>query len=513
MVPFRVAGSHKMQTELMRVYWFAYISLQILNESKRQWIFQIQPGILHHQLANNCSNLIESTRKSMTKPIQENSRDLEKELTWFEQVVDTRFKKYFGQASQGPDVFERTPPDLKGSSSHYASIVRRYQMSFAERLCLILALVPHIRPKLLDVFYTKNKTHGRPFTEFGGLRDGAEERFFPTGETLAFLLTGQDLEIRFALQPMLSQNHFFTRDHILNLSNGLPGPSPLIAPLRLSEEFLGFFTTGEVERPRYSAHFPARFMETTLRWKDLVLPKNTLSMVQEIESWIRHGDTLMNEWEFAGKIRPGYRALFYGPPGTGKTITACLLGKSTGHDVYRIHLSAVVSRYIGETEKNLARVFDKAESKNWILFFDEADALFGKRSKIKDAHDRYANQEVSYLLQRLEMFNGISILALNRKKNIDKALMRRFGSVIHFPMPGPEERVLLWKKGFSDKAQLSADVDLSRLAKNYELSGGTILNVIGFASLQALKRGDNEILMQDVLQGIKPELVKEGKVG
>ena len=131
--------------------------------------------------------------------------------------------------------------------------------------------------------------------------------------------------------------------------------------------------------------------------------------------------------------------LFHGPPGTGKTLTAGLLGKIAQKDVYRIDLSMVISKYIGETEKNLARLFDKAERKDWILFFDEADSLFGKRGQVKDAHDKYANQEVSYLLQRVEAYNGLVILASNFKNNIDEAFLRRFQSIIYFPLPAKEE--------------------------------------------------------------------------
>ena len=137
-------------------------------------------------------------------------------------------------------------------------------------------------------------------------------------------------------------------------------------------------------------------------------------------------------------------------------MTACLLGKSTGREVYKVDLSLVVSKYIGETEKNLARVFDQAQHKGWILFFDEADALFGKRSETKDAHDRYANQEVSFLLQRIETFDGIAILASNQRENIDEAFARRFESIIYFPMPRPEERLRLWRQGFSPQARLEA---------------------------------------------------------
>ncbi|MCA9542647.1 MAG: ATP-binding protein, partial [Myxococcales bacterium] len=187
--------------------------------------------------------------------------------------------------------------------------------------------------------------------------------------------------------------------------------------------------------PAFGADFPARHIETELDWDSLVLHPGTRAQVDEIETWLQHGPTLLYEWGMAARLRPGYRSLFYGPPGTGKTMTACLLGKATDRPVFKVDLSLVVSKYIGETEKNLARVFDQAQYKGWILFFDEADALFGKRSETRDAHDRYANQEVSFLLQRIETFDGVAILASNQKETLDQAFTRRFESMFDFPLP------------------------------------------------------------------------------
>jgi SpoVK/Ycf46/Vps4 family AAA+-type ATPase len=171
----------------------------------------------------------------------------------------------------------------------------------------------------------------------------------------------------------------------------------------------------------------------------------------------------------------------------------------------------VVSKYIGETEKNLAKVFDQAEHRDWILFFDEADALFGKRSDNQDAHDRYANQETAFLLQRLECFNGIAILASNWKDNLDEAFARRFEAMIYFPMPRPEERLRLWQQGFSSQAKLADDIDLNKIAKDHELAGGAILNAIRYASLQALARNSDTIMLDELLQGIRKEYAKIGK--
>ena len=445
----------------------------------------------------------------MNAPAQQNARDLELELAWFARLLDTRFKLYFGHEAGCRDVCEVAPPDLRASTSAYARFLQRHEVGFAERVALVLGLVPHLRPQLLDVFHTKNSLFDRRFTEFGGVRD-ANGDFVPTGETLAFLLAANDLAGRFAVQALFDRDHFFVQQNILRLAPVGDEP-PLKAPLRLSDECLALLTTGHARRPDFGASFPARFIETQLAWDDLVLHPGTLQQIREIEVWLRHGETLLSDWGMAPKLRPGYRALFYGPPGTGKTMTACLLGKATGREVYKVDLSLVISKFIGETEKNLARVFEQAEHKGWILFFDEADALFGKRTETRDAHDRYANQEVAYLLQRVETFDGIVILASNQRENLDSAFARRFESIIYFPMPRAEERLRLWRQGFSPQATLEAAIDLESLAAQYELCGGAIMNIVRYASLQALERGGNRITLDLLARGIRREQAKEGK--
>jgi SpoVK/Ycf46/Vps4 family AAA+-type ATPase len=280
----------------------------------------------------------------------------------------------------------------------------------------------------------------------------------------------------------------------------------------LSQEYVDLFTTGQIARPRFSMNFPAQLLETEMEWSDLVLHSETLEQIKELEVWVRHGDALMNKWEMHRKLKPGYRALFHGPPGTGKTLTASLLGKYTSKDVYRIDLATVVSKFIGETEKNLANLFAKAENKDWILFFDEADALFGKRTNVRDAHDKYANQEISYLLQRVENYNGLVILATNLKSNVDDSFSRRFQSIIYFPMPGVEERIRLWQKAFPTRVHLSEDINLPTLAQKYELTGGEIINIVQYVCLRALERNKEQILYSDIHEGIKKEFQKEGRI-
>lgn len=443
--------------------------------------------------------------------LDSNARDLERELEWFAKVLDMRLKLYFGTENTGNSVFGIPPPDISMSNSCYAQFLRHYTVSTAERLVLLLALIPHIRPQILDVLWSKNETTDRGFAEFGGLRGTMHSGFIPTGETAVFVLAGDDLAARFELTLLFEGDHFFSRHNILNLSPVPIGEPFLSGALTISREYLQWFTTAVERKPNFNNEFPARLIETQLNWDHLVLPYFTLEQLEEIRHWILYGQKLMQDWEMNKKLQPGFTSLFYGPPGTGKTLSACLLGSQCGCDVYKIDLSMIVSKYIGETEKNLAKVFDMAEHRKWILFFDEADALFGKRTRVDDSHDRYANQEISFLLQRIEEFNGVVILASNLKTNIDDAFMRRFHSVVYFPMPKPNERLRIWGNAFSSKAVLEEKIDLGRIAEKYDISGGTIMNVVRYSSLKALSRDEATILLEDVEEGIRRELVKEGR--
>ena len=441
-----------------------------------------------------------------------NARDLEAELGWFAKVLDLRFNQYFGlgQSADVPPV-PPLPPDHSGSRSSYAKMLDEFRPTFDERLALVLALVPHLRPRLLDVFHTRNSTFDRRFTEFGGVRSGPDGDFQPTAETLAFILGGDSIEARLKVASLIDPDQPLARRNMVRPSPSSPDEDVMKAALRVSPDMLSRLLLGEAPGPAFGAHFPAQRIETSLEWSDLVLHPGTRAQVAEIEAWIEHGPTLMETWGMKRVLRPGYRCLFYGPAGTGKTMTATLIGKATGRPVYRIDLSLVVSKYIGETEKNLARVFDGAQSRGWILFFDEADALFGKRGESKDAHDRYANQEVSFLLQRVETFDGIAILASNLRDNIDQAFARRFESVIHFPVPRPEERLQLWTGGFPAEARFGPDVDLDEIARDHVLTGGAIMNAIRFAALSALSEGGRPIAKSHLVHAIRREFAKEGR--
>jgi hypothetical protein len=447
----------------------------------------------------------------MVNALKENARDLERELEWFAEVLDSRLKLYFGKENAAASTFDIAPPDLSGSNSPYAQFVRQYEWSFAERMVVLLALIPLIRPQLLDVLWSKNEATERGFTEFGGVHGATHGGFIPTGETAAFILAGDDLATRFEMTRLFEGDHIFARHNILHLASVSPGESMLSGAITISREYRHLFTTGIESKPKFNSDFPARLIETQLGWDHLILPQSTLEQIEEIKHWILYGQRLLKDWEMGQKLQPGFTTLFCGPPGTGKTLSACLLGKHCACDVYKIDLSMIASKYIGETEKNLAKVFDMAEHKNWILFFDEADALFGKRTNVSEAHDRFANQEISFLLQRIEEFHGVIILTSNLKTNIDDAFIRRFHSVIHFPMPKPPERLRIWQNAFSPKTVFEQEVQLDAVAEKYDLSGGTIMNVVRYSSLKALSRNENIILLEDIESGIRREFLKEGR--
>jgi len=444
--------------------------------------------------------------------MQKNAAVLAAELRWLNLVIDTRMKLYWGKPCDFNSVYEIPVQDVTGSDSLYGQIISHYQAGFRERVILLLAITPHVQPHLLDVFFIRNADYDRGFTEFGGIKGQNHSGFIPTGETAAFILAANDLQERFSLFELFGEDHFFKRFNILSLHHGQAEEPLLSGVLHLSTEYLNYFTSGVSHKPDFNINFPAKRLTTGLDWDDLVLEDVVLEEVTEIRDWITYGDTLLNDWGLKKKIKPGYRALFYGPPGTGKTLTASLIGKAVNLDVYRIDLSMVVSKFIGETEKNLANIFSQAENKNWILFFDEADALFGKRTQTSSSNDRYANQEISYLLQRIEDFPGVVILATNLKANLDEAFSRRFQSMVYFPMPSAEQRKKLWIQSFSPKTVFEPKIDFTEIAHKYELAGGAIINVTRYCSLKALKRGDNTILYRDLVNGIKKEFGKDGKI-
>lgn len=406
---------------------------------------------------------------------------------------------------------------MKGGLNEWIARLQTYlpqrDLNENEAFLLGITLVPHLDPAFLDRLFAKLLGEGN-FPQLGGMRGNQHRGILPTGELVLYILSGDDVDKRAAFrEKYLTAQHWFFREKILYLEPSPPGEPALSGKLVLAEEYVELFLTGKMGKPKFGIDFPAKCIHTLQEWSDLVLHPHTQKQVQNLRDWLKYGNQILKDWGLEKKFKPGYRVLFYGPSGTGKTLTASLLGKSTNRDIYRVDLSMVVSKYIGETEKNLSKLFDKAENKEWILFFDEADALFGKRTGVRDAHDRYANQEISYLLQRVEDYNGLVILASNLKDNIDEAFLRRFQAIIHFPLPRPGERLRLWKKAIPTAVTLDKSVNLKSLADQFELTGADIVNIVHHCCLEAMAEQRTALENEHLLQGIYRELKKLGKEG
>ena len=456
------------------------------------------------------------------EPAPIDAATLEAELEWLARVIELRLARYFdATAPSSPELpgALAPPPELAAgtdgrSCGSYGAAVLHHQLDPAERLLMALALAPQLRPQLLDVLATPNPQTQRPFTEFGA-HIGPGGALLPTVETACFVLAGDNLDARLRALQRLAPMQRLAQSDLIHV-----GPPPgdaatratlLHGLLQASASFLALALPGPALPQLADNSALASRVTTGLCWDDLVLPASTLAQLDDIGLWLTHGPRLLNDWGLGRRISAGHVSLFHGPPGTGKTLSACLLGERCGREVHRVDLSLVASKYIGETEKNLSRLFDTAERDGHLLFFDEADALFGKRTGVGDSHDRYANQEVSYLLQRIEAFSGVVVLATNMKQNIDDAFLRRFQSVIHFPLPKAAERLRLWREAIPAEVRLEPGLDLERLAQQFELSGGTILNVLRYACLRAMARGDAVLRAEDTSEGVRRELLKEGR--
>lgn len=495
-----------------------------------------------------------------------NARALTLEMTWFESVLSARldaflpqknmpdiseplmmpekkkgfFSQLFGRRLLPGDTDEEAlqelpasfsektgveTPDWSNDSSYYAQFVRDNELLPEDRLVVMLALAPHIQPRLLNRFFKKDAETGLGDLRFGGIQGNQHAGFLPTVETALFLLAGNNLDQRLLDEHIFHPDAVLIKRNVVMLFPSPPGEPFEASQIGLSDDALALLTKGAIWQPRFSMDFPAKPLTSPLTWKDLILNDETSRQLEFIRQWLSNRSSYQSRYSDLHALKPGFKALFYGPPGTGKTMAAALLGQQHSLEVYRIDLSMVVSKYIGETEKNLEKVFSRAEGKDWILFFDEADALFGKRTNVSDAHDRYANQEISYLLQRLEDYRGLVILASNMQQNIDEAFMRRMQAIVRFPRPSVPERRRLWKNALSIAGlDETCGTFAADLAKRYDLTGAGIMNAIHYAALQNMPGPEEaekeeawvnikkpETAMKHLFEGIRKEYIKEGK--
>ncbi|GAB2610145.1 ATP-binding protein [Belliella aquatica] len=430
------------------------------------------------------------------------------DLKWLKAVIDWRMRTYFDDSSVSLDLPE--PPELEGNDSPFYRFLLENQLGRTERIVLLMSLAPLLYPQIFDCFFIQNKSIGRQFSEFGGLESKSGTGFKPTLETVHFVLHGKDIMRRVDLFNIFSNSHFLVKNQYLLMQEQHAFHSFWSNPLTINEDFFYHLVSGVAVKPRFSADFPAKELNSPIEIDELILSSHLKDELANILTWMQHREEIKSNSLLSKSFKKGYKALFYGPPGTGKSLTAAVLGSQSACPVYRVDLSRIVSKYIGETEKNLSNLFDRAENQHWILFFDEADSLFSKRTEINDSKDKYANQGTSYLLQRLEEFDGLVILASNLKPNIDRAFLRRFQSVMYFSLPSYEDRVKMWNNALKS-ITFAKDLDVHTLAEKYEVSGAAINNATQFAWLIAKKHLRNEVLKIDLEAGLLREMAKEGK--
>jgi len=430
---------------------------------------------------------------------------IQKLFTHLEEVITWRI-------NNASENFNTAAPELiinEHEGFQLGNYISGKKLTHQEVIILLMALLPRLDPSLLK----------RIFLEFPSsvlfdycVTNDNGRLFYPTIQTVQYILGGESISERLKALDYFDPNSVLIKEELIVLS-GSSEHSSTNSQISVHQEAFNTIIFGVEVLPKMSNDFPAELLQTRRSWDDLILPKITLNEIKSIEDWYNSSRILMEDWDMQKKLKPGFRVLFYGEPGTGKTLAASLLGKYTERPVFRVDVSMLVSKYIGETEKHLAKLFDKAENKNWILFFDEADAIFGKRTNVRDAHDKYANQEVSYLLQRIETFSGLIILASNFKNNMDKAFTRRFHSCIKFNNPKYEERLRIWQQNLPAQLQLK-DINLEQIAKRYELTGSNIMNVIQDVSLKTIasQEPDYRVSLEVFLESIKKEYVKEDKI-
>jgi hypothetical protein len=423
-------------------------------------------------------------------------KGLVNDFEWFKSNLD-------GILQNGIDA-AGTIPVLHHNDGEYARFVNKHVLNLHERVLILLGLCQYLDPSLCNKLI-RDDNH---FRLVQCKRTGV---LIPTAETFLILVSGNLIQKRIVSHHYLGTEHLFYRKSVINVGESDEDVAPFFGALNITPSFRELFLYNRYSSPRFNKEFPAHLLETHMGWEDLIMNPATAERLEEIKAFLDHGETLRKEWGLSKHMKQGYRCLFYGPSGTGKTLAATLLGKHIQREVYRVDLSTVISKYIGETSKNLNALFNTAEDKNWILFFDEGDALFGKRvdtAQTDDKNAHFANQDIAFLLQRIENYNGLIIVASNFRKNMDDAFSRRFQSIVHFDILKPELRKQYWLDNLPSKISLSNGIDLEQISKIHPFSPASIINIINRVSLQTIRKNLAEISAEDLDLCIKDELIK-----
>lgn len=345
----------------------------------------------------------------------------------------------------------------------------------------------------------------------GGEIDKKLGYFNPSVKTFMFLVAGEN-EVEYLNQwYLLTEENILIKKQIVFFTELGPGEQRLLtSKLKLASEYFNHIVFGKAPYLEFSSDFPVTVLSSVHEWKDLIVEPYILEQLEDFVDWYNQKYYIR---DLDPEIKEGYLALFYGPPGTGKTMTAALLGQRCNLPVYRIDVSLIVSKWVGETGKNIKKLFEKVKQRDCIQFFDEADSLFGTRTGVSDAQDKYANQEIATLLLEIEDYKGMSILATNLEKNIDKAFRRRLQSQVYFERPSASLRRKLWEQYLPKGFTLHEHIDLEKVAKRMDVTGANIRNIYKMCAAKASKRGDLIIHgNSEMVHYARLELWKEGRI-
>ena len=376
-----------------------------------------------------------------------------------------------------------------------ARLVETYDLTVREAVAVVAALAPELDEKF-DVLYAHLSDRG----DAPGL----------TGEGLRTLL-GRTFEGRLRVPDLLAPGAKLRGLRLLELEPA--SATHLAGRVRLNPELAAWLLGRSGQEPEFSPEFPARRLQTVHGFDELVLEPALKERLRGVVDRIRLREEVLADWGLGAHHdnAAGLHVLLHGPPGTGKTMAAAVLGREAGLPVYRVDMALLVSKWVGDTSKNMARVFDRAEARGWILFIDECDALLGRRGEIAEAKDRWAAQEVSFLLTRLETFNGVSLLATNLVRNVDEAFLRRVHVQLEFTEPGETERAAIWRAVRPRKLPLAGDVDLDELAARFPMTGAEIRNAMFDAAYRARAEGV-EVGPDQLDAAIRAEHEKSGRI-
>lgn len=391
------------------------------------------------------------------------------------------------------------------------------KLSACEQTLLLVSLLCQFAPEVFREM-TEGIQNGLTIAHphVGGYIKHSSLQFVPSFQTVLFIYAGADKTAQQLCYRELIMEGSLVRKQIISLMP-FDHTEPVISDKELipdlAEEYVHYLLQGRQPRPDFGKNFPAKLLTTDKNWDQLVLNHHTKRGVELLIDWVNHGVAFSENVK--GYFLPGYPALFYGPPGTGKSLSAALIGKQSGLNVFRVDASRVVSKYIGETEKNLVQLFERMklenerQTKKPILFFDEADVLFSKRTEVKDAKDKWANMETSVLLPLIEEYGGLVIVATNLEYNLDPAMDRRFQLKIKFPSLLYKDRITIWEKGLPPAFSYPTPGSAAQLAR-YKLSPASIINILKGGCMQAHKRGSTVVMGKDLEYFISLEFAKSG---